>query len=372
VDDWAAFDRYSSRVHEITRLFSSLPLRTAGSSDIDPFIFLTLHSYRPETPIFPSLRIFNTPRHLPEHINRQLVMMPFMTTTLRRITLFAPHSSCSSSDYLEQLVVFSLKSQLTHLRIFGRSALPSWHSIVKIQNLEFLDMNFHAPYDPFGTYPYYTMFLEQLSKLKNLSSLLLSVPTFISARSPSEYKFRRLERLALTGSTRAFTNMCRMTPHIEYLVLDSAYVESGDNWKDFLATLPKSCPSLKHILIYGKFDVADTLSVVGLVEPLFRLALKGLCLRLQFPVNICLSDADMVAIAAAWPSLINLEIFAEGRYMMPYMPTMEGVKSVLDGCRNLTYLRMSSWNKVVDMSTNGRQVSLITLENTYPPFVNFI
>lgn len=322
-------------------------------------------------PIFSSLRTFKMPKNLPATVNQKLVMIPLMAPTLRKIGVFAPDPLAKS--YLKQLSNAAPNFQLKHIRIYGRSTFSCWHSVLRFSKLEYLDMNFHGSYDPFIAQLHFTEFLEQLSTLEGLSSLLLSVPTFIAPGLPPGTSFQQLRRLALTGSTIAFSAICRLTPRIEYLVLESVYAESSNNWKVFFQALPELCPFLKQILVYGKFVVVEKcLSAMEFIEPLLRLDLEGLCLRSHLPLYIYLSDTNITTMAEAWPGLISLEVFVDGHYISPNIPSMHGLRSIFGVCQDIAYLRMSCWNKVVDLSTRRRRFSMDTLDNTYPPFVDFL
>lgn len=311
------------------------------------------------------------PKNLPATTNRKLVMIPLMTPTLWKIGIFAPDSFAES--YLKQLSNATLNFQLKHIRIYGRGAFSCWRSILRFSKLEYLDMNFHGSYDPFVPHPHFTEFLQQLSTLNGLSSLLLSVPTFIAPCPSPAASFQQLRRLALTGGTIAFTAICRLAPHIEHLVLESVYAESSNNWKAFFQALPELCPFLKQIFVYGKFVVVEKcLSVMEFIEPLLRLDLEGLCLRSHLPLDIYLSDANITTMVEAWPGLISLEVFVDGHYISPNIPSMYGLRSILEVCRDIAYLRVSCWNKVIDLSTRRRRFSMDTLDNTYPPFADFL
>lgn len=297
-------------------------------------------------------------------------MMPFVTPTLRKVGIFA--TDAKSGDYLGRLSSLSHDSQLKNIRIYGSSTFSSQAAVVKFRGLEYLDMNFHGPQGPSDVSADYENFLNQLSTLENLSSLLLHLPLSILPTTLSTSGFLQLRRLALTGSVGAFETICPMVPRIEYLVLDALYPESHKSWKRLFTTIQSSCPSISSLFFCGYFFVGDPpLRIIELIDPLLKLPLKSLVLRSQLPIVVQLSDSDILDITKVWPNLLNLEIFIDGQYKSPNIPTMDGVKSLLQECGGLQYLRISCMNKPIDMSTYKRRFSKITFNNTYPPFITF-
>lgn len=368
-NDWLAFDRYSYRIHEIICLFAT---SIRGVPNIDNHIFLILHQYRPHTPLFPSLRFLKMPKHLVESVSqKQLAVMPLMISTLRTMGLTALNPA--TGKYLEQLS--SLGSRLRRIRIFGRHSAAFTSALTRFNHLEYLDMNFHwvAHYlEIHPEYPGYPAFLNHLSTLDYLSSLLISPPLSLDTALLSRSGFRQLKRLAVTGDIRTFTLLCGMALCIEYLVLEMCVPEDHLTWQPFFKALPRSCPFLKEIRIYGRYTIGEKpMAVLKHLEPIFDLPLKGLSLKSDQPIEVGLSDADVDKITGFWPDLSNLEIFADGRYTAPNIPSASGVRSALKNCDGLQYLRMSCGNRTVKLSTVRGRRTTFTLDNIYPPFVKF-
>lgn len=232
-------------------------------------------------------------------------------------------------------------------------------------------MNFHGQENPFDAHPDYTPFLNQISMYTNLTSLLIYIPTRMIS-SPPTHGFQQLKRLAITGSVGVFADIIPMAPYIEYLVLEATCPDSHQNWETLLIILRKSCTLLSDLAIYGRFFVRDgPLSTIKLIDPLLKLSLKGLTLRSHISIGVCLSDMDLTMIAMAWPNLLHLELFTDGRYMLKKAPSMNGIRTLLQTCSQLVSLRMSCWNRPIDMSIRRQQISRTTLDNIYPPFISY-
>lgn len=369
-EDWKVFDRYSPRIYKISRLFTSSVHST--SYDIDFSIYQNLHRFRPGNLLFPSLQTLVMLKNLPDVVGYNLALLPLISPSLRTLELLTPHPP--SSQYLARFLNLSHSSQtqLRHVQIYGRSAFESSRAVAHLNRLEYLDINFHNTEDQLYVQPGYTHLLNDLSKLASLSSLLISPPMSLSSAALSKTGFQQLKHLAMTGGTTTFNDICRMTTQIEYLVLEACHPEKLVAWRAFFNTLKTYCPLLKDIVIYGNFSINDMpISVVWLLEPLFDLSLKVVCMRSELPIRVQLSDADVSTITGIWPDLVALEIFPRGQYTFPNVPTLKGVKAALTKCDGLRHLVMSCWNEVVDLSVNSHQVSENTLDNTYPPFVTF-
>lgn len=361
VDDWEGFDRYSPRIHKIDFLFSSLA-HGATSYDIDPYIYRTLHKFRPNILLFPSLQTLILPKNLPEIANSELLALPLIMPSLCKLGFIASHRS--SVQYLNRLLGHS-QPQLQHIQLSGRSAFALAKTIIQFNSLEYLDMGFHNAQDYDDVQPNFSPFLNELSTLKNLSSLLISVPSSLYSMAPSATGFLKLKRLAMTGSVAAFTIICRGAPWVEHLVLESSQPQSYTVWESFFKGLPRSCPRVTGITMYGEFILQRPIVVAKLINPLYKLPLRGFRMQSEKRISVCLSDVDIKMIVEAWPDLVALEIFRDGRYVSPGIPTMLGVKTALTTCKNLQYLVMNCWNQRVELA------STITLDNTYPPFVTF-
>lgn len=365
-NDWDRFDHYSSRIHTINQLFSSAH---SISYNIDPTIFRTLFNFRPGTPLFPSLRVLAIPKDLPEIFYKKLSVLPLMRPTLQTLIFVAPRPF--SVRCFDRLLSHP-SPQLQHLQISGRSTLALSRVVAHFSQLEYLDMNFHGAQNHFHDNHTFPHCLNQLSQLSSLTTLLISPPSFWDCASLSGTGFRNLKRLAITGDTFAFTGICRMVPLIEYLVLEARQPENLVAWTRFFVTLQTSCPSLTNIMVYGKYFEHETpIPIIKFIEPLFELSLRGFFMRSEQPIDIALSDVDIGTIAMIWPDLLSLEIFPNGRYVLPNIPTMIGIKEALMLCDKLQHLVLSCWNDVVDISTHEREASAMTLDNTYPPFLIF-
>lgn len=367
VNDWDRFDRYSSRIHTIHRLFSSAH---SISYDIDPTIFRTLFKFRPGTPLFPSLRVLAMPKDLPKIFHKKLSVLHLMLPTLQTLIFVAPRHF--SARYLNRLLSHPSLPQLRHLQISGKSTLALGKAAAYFSQLEYLDMNFHGAQNHFDDNRTFPHCLNQLSQLPSLTTLLISPPSFWDCTSLSQTGFRHLKSLAITGDTFAFTSICRMAPLIEHLVLEARQPENLVAWTRFFVTLQTSCPSLMNLMVYGKyFQHEAPIPMVKFIEPLFELSLRGFFMRSEQPIGIALSDVDIGTIVMIWPDLLALEMFPNGQYAFPDIPTMVGIKEALMVCGNLQHLVLSCWNDVVDLSTHEHEVSAITLDNTYPPFIVF-
>lgn len=298
--------------------------------------------------------------------------MPLMTSMMLKIHLFT--FDLSAKHYLERL--YKIGSQLRRIRINGRHSLALTRTVIDFRHLEFLDLNFHWTPDYFEVdpkYPDYPALLNQLSELDSLSSFLITPPQPLNSKTLSTTGFRNLKRLAITGDIQSFSSICRMASRIEYLVVEMSSSEYHAKWQSFFEVIQMSCPLLKDIRIHGRYDIEEiSMSVLKHLEPMRTFSLTGLCIKSNVPIRLELSDADVGEIATFWPGLVHLKVFADCVYMTPNIPSIKGVRAILQACDELRYLRMSCDNKALKLSTFRNIPKAFTLDNTYPPFTTFV
>ena len=348
-------------------LFSS----ACGFLRIEENIFLRIQAQRPAHIIFPNLRILRMPRPpgksgLP-HPAQHSVLLPLLSFNLHTVHLFAQPDVMT--DYVERL--HSVASGLKHFRYAGKLSLKAMALLGQFQNIEFLDLSFHQAYRPAPCIPYIKM-LNEIAHLKSLKTLLLYPPHPLSRQSASltHSGFQQLRQLAITGTVSSFTAICGIMPYIEHLVLEHRPTSTStqSEWLIFFNRLRHWSPSLHHLEVHHtSWDSSDVLFLKDHIEPLFALPIWSLAFFSEDIPRLHLSDEDLCAVARAWPDLKYLDLFANGRYVYPGIPTLQSVITVTSLCLRIERLRISVGNKVADLSTH------IPLPNNlnakYPPFL---
>lgn len=158
-----------------------------------------------------------------------------------------------------------------------------------------------------------------------------------------------------------------MTPYIKHLVLKTCVTSTYKEWLNFFSNLPHCCPCLQHLEVHHKqWDDSHVLLVRDHVEPLFSLPIKSLAFFSLGVAWLQLSDKDHCELAGAWPNLKYLDLFATGQYTYPKNPTLQSVITVMSLCTHIEHLRISVWNRVVDLSMSLPLPR--SLDAGYPPF----
>lgn len=310
--------------------------------------------------LFPNLWTLIIPKLQYRH-NCDLALKPLLSPSLQQVELLAPGRA-----YLTQLQLHT--PRLEHLRYMGSSSEASLLFISSFRHLRHLDINFHQSQNSHS--PWYPTLLNALSTMPYLSSLLLCPPVDLNANQLSPTGFTQLKHLAITGDSRIFGSICRMTPNIEHLVLESRHREKPPNYTLLFELLLCSSPLLRHIHVFGnQLAYAKPLLLLEFIQPLLKYSLHSICLRWDGPFHARLSDSDSEALGRHWPELQHFDFFATGSYVTPNIPTLRSVAALTSACPNLTYLRMSIWNTAIEHSTYRPSSTLRNLDNTYPPWL---
>ena len=361
VAEWEVFDWYARRIHEIIKI---LP------TDVNKNIFLRIQAQRPKHIMLPNLRTlrmyppWGKPGLSPD--GKKSLLLPLLSSNLRTVHLLAQPDVMT--DYVERL--HSVSSDLRHFRIAGKLPPEVLALLGQFQSVEYLDLSFRQPYQPFPCIPYINM-LNSIACLKSLETLLLYPPHLLSRQSASltHSGFQQLRQLAITGTVNSFTTICGMTPYIEHLVLEHRPMSTQGEWLTFFNRLRCCCESLHHLEIHHKsWDSSHVLFLKDHIEPLFALPIWSLALFSEDTPQLHLSDEDLHAVATAWPDLKYLDLFANGRYMYPGIPTLKSVITVTSLCLGIERLRISVWNQEADLPSTQRRLPS-DLNDKHPPFL---
>jgi hypothetical protein len=367
--EWAAFDRYSPRIHEFISLFSSG--ESMGVDDIELDIFLKIQRLRPGRELFSALRVLITPLGLNKRSRSPLVNPGEYLAPLMSSRLVVVHLSLARQ--LMRNVCSQLEAQaprLRELRLVGPLLKGTIRIVLRFHNIQYLDINYKCVNHPTPRRAY-IKFLNNLSNFNHLNTLLLYPPLSLQSDRLSTFGFQNLSRLGITGNIQSFTTICCMTPHIRHAIFYTTSEEPLSNWLYFLDNLQSRCGFIQHLEIHTKFPIDIALQrVVDFLKPLQNLKLTALRMSSAQPfLKFRLSDDDVRILGTWWPRLRHLDLFATCQYLPPDVPTFQSVVALVNSCHDMQHLRMSVWNQCINMPTSTRGES--TREVKYAPFGAF-
>ncbi|KAJ7207875.1 hypothetical protein GGX14DRAFT_543474 [Mycena pura] len=344
--DFAAFDKYASRIRFVD--FSNSSRILVRGCEIFPYI----KEFR--DPVLPSLEVF---RWEPSVVNGSIGAFHLLSreASLPReeftLLMWAEiEHTPNETDAIARTIDAFNDPTLPWLPDVRKLTLRTLHylpavmtAVQKLESLEYLscDLCVDAP------------LFERLASIPCLRFIdLRHLPSestrSVSANSPS---FPALETLRISGT---ISSIYAFLPHISSPNLLSVRLLPQENLQSIDSalfslllspTLPARTSTLTHFTFAGRTSLSEATRlrlVLAAFAPLYACrALQTFCVDTD-PMQLVFRDADVHAMAAAWPNLVVLSITPPRTGRLPVTPDVRlyTLSALASGCPHLSQLAL--------------------------------